>query len=62
MGEPLGEMRFLFTLLIVGTFFLGAGIGSYTNQRKQEYYKISCLELNLGKETCDKIFNNKKEK
>ncbi|MEY3415562.1 MAG: hypothetical protein RI930_73 [Pseudomonadota bacterium] len=59
MGEPL--MRFLFTLLIGGSFFIGASIGSYTNQRKQEYYKISCLELNLGKETCDKIFNNKKE-
>jgi len=60
-------MRFLFTLLIGGSFFIlqfiGASIieGSYTNQRKQEYYKISCLELNLGKETCDKIFNNKKE-
>lgn len=54
-------MRFLFTLLIGGSFFIGAAIGSYTNQRKQEYYKISCLELNLGKETCDKIFNNKKE-
>lgn len=26
--------------------------------REQEH-EINCLELNLGKETCDKIFNNK---
>lgn len=26
----------------------------------KEYYRINCLELNLGKETCDKIFESKK--
>ena len=44
---------FLFVIGIVAGTFLG-----YQMSHKEDY-KISCLELNLGKETCDKIFNKK---
>jgi len=53
------EVIYLFGFIAV--IIVGAYIESCANHTKQEYYKISCLELNLGKETCDKIFNNKKE-
>lgn len=49
---------------LLGVFIVVAlAIGGFVGYQMShtENYKISCLELNLGKENCDKIFN-KKEK
>ena len=51
--------------VFIGVFFaiaivIGILLVSNIGHNDRESYNISCLELNLGKETCDKIFNNKK--
>jgi hypothetical protein len=39
-------------------FMIGKAVGSNSSH---DIYRITCLELNLGKETCDKIFKKKEE-
>ncbi len=51
-----------FGVFVVAAIVIGFLIGFNVGRSDREYYQISCLEINLGKETCDKIFNNKKER
>jgi hypothetical protein len=48
-------------VLCVIAIAVGILVGYQINHKELEHDRISCLELNLGKETCDKIFNKTKE-
>tara|TARA_R110000868_G_scaffold29030_1_gene107920 strand:+ start:2385 stop:2552 length:168 start_codon:yes stop_codon:yes gene_type:complete len=53
------DEAFLVGVLCAIAIAVGILAGYQINHKEHGHHRISCLELNLGKETCDKIFNNK---
>lgn len=50
-------MILAFIAFMTIAFMFGKVVGSDSSH---DIYRMTCLELNLGKETCDKIFQEKK--
>jgi hypothetical protein len=54
---PFATTIIAFIMFMSIAFMFGKSVGSDISHN---IYRITCLELNLGKETCDKIFKVKK--